>query len=299
MGKAENEISFFEGWYFKHQGEDGSVCLIPGINIGKNNKRYAFIQVITENASYMVNYLFEDFSKNDTGIRIKNSLFGNEGVKLDIKSVKLNLCGELEYGPLTPVGSDIMGPFRFFKMQCSHGVISMDHRVTGRLVLNDKEFRFTDGRGYIETDKGICFPERYFWIQCNDFGNKKLSIMAASAKIPILFGSFLGCICVVMFDGKEYRLASYKGARVQKCSENALEIKQGRYLFAAEVYEKNPQKLMAPEMGDMCRTIYESSANARFRFYDNKQLLFDAQSLRASFEYADESAYARNSVQID
>jgi hypothetical protein len=297
MSGAENGISFFEGWYYKHQGRDGTVSLIPGINIGKNNKRYAFIQVLTKDASYMVNYLYEDFSKSDSGIRIKNNVFSSKGVKLDIKSIKLDLTGELEYGPLTPISSDIMGPFRHFKMQCSHGVISMDHSVSGKLLLNEKEIDFSDGKGYIETDRGKSFPERYFWVQCNDFSQEGTSIMAAAAKIPFLFGSFFGCISIVMLRGKEYRLATYKGASVKKCGENSLEIKQGRYTLVIDVSDKTPQKLLAPEMGDMCRTIHESTAKARFRFYEQGRLLLETESSGASCEYTEGTAPVQSAAQ--
>lgn len=47
--------NYFEGWYFKNTNNKGGISFIPGININKNNKK-AFIQVITENSSYFVNY---------------------------------------------------------------------------------------------------------------------------------------------------------------------------------------------------------------------------------------------------
>jgi hypothetical protein len=111
--------------------------------------------------------------------------------------------------------------------------------------------------------------------------------MASAAKIPFLFGSFFGCISVVMYGVKEYRLATYKGARVQKCGENTLELKQGKHTLAIDIFDKTPQKLLAPEMGDMCRTIHESTAKARFRLYENGKILFEAESGRASCEYSD------------
>jgi hypothetical protein len=40
-------------------------------------------------------------------------------------------------------------------------------------------------------------------------------------------------------------------------------------------------------MGDMCRTIHESTAKARFRLYENGKILFEAESGRASCEYSD------------
>ena len=63
--------------------------------------------------------------------------------------------------------SDIMGSFRFFAgMQCAHGVVSMEHSLSGTLELNGRQLEFSDRTGYIETDRGRSFPSEYLWTQC-------------------------------------------------------------------------------------------------------------------------------------
>ena len=60
-----------------------------------------------------------------------------------------------------------MGPFRLISdMECAHGVISMAHRLEGILNVNGECFDFSDGMGYIETDRGHSFPNAYLWTQC-------------------------------------------------------------------------------------------------------------------------------------
>lgn len=44
--------------------------------------------------------------------------------------------GEIRYGPFAPLGSDIMGPFRFFPMECRHGVLAI-----ARIPFGDVTFR--------------------------------------------------------------------------------------------------------------------------------------------------------------
>ena len=96
----------------------------------------------------------------------KRQAFAREGLRLDIHGEGLDLMGELSYKNLTPLRSDIMGPFRFFPMECRHSVVSMNHEVSGNLFLNGESLEFR-GRGYIEGDSGKSFPENYTWIQCN------------------------------------------------------------------------------------------------------------------------------------
>ena len=78
-----------------------------------------------------------------------------------------------------------MGPFKYFPMECRHGIISMRHTLEGRLKLNGKEIDFTNGLGYIEKDSGRSFPSSYVWVQANDF-DEPCSIMASVADIPFL-----------------------------------------------------------------------------------------------------------------
>lgn len=51
--------NYFEGWYFKNTNYEDGISFIPGINIEKNEKK-AFIQVITNDSSYFVNYDIND-----------------------------------------------------------------------------------------------------------------------------------------------------------------------------------------------------------------------------------------------
>ena len=53
--------TYFEGWYIKHTNNKIGISFIPGIHINKKEKK-AFIQIITNNASYYINYCIENFS---------------------------------------------------------------------------------------------------------------------------------------------------------------------------------------------------------------------------------------------
>ena len=67
---------YFEGWYFKNTNTNHSISFIPGININKKEKK-AFIQVITKDSSYFIDYNISDFkfSYNPFYIKIGNTIF--------------------------------------------------------------------------------------------------------------------------------------------------------------------------------------------------------------------------------
>lgn len=285
----KNKRSFFEGWYFKHQSKDGSIAFIPGINITKDGTKYSFIQVITKDKSYNINYDFKDFSisQDKLTIKIKDNIFSTKGVILNIRNKNIIIKGRLVYSDITPLKSDIMGPFAYFPfMECVHGVLSLNHKVNGSLFINNKEVKFIDAKGYIEKDSGKSFPKTYLWIQCNDFKIEDTSIMVSIADIPFLGFEFKGCIAVVYYKGKEYRLATYNGVKLISYDENGLIIKRGKYRLEINIKNLSPQSLLAPNGGDMIRTIYENIAcSARFKFYKDKNLIFDLESSNTSFEY--------------
>lgn len=284
-----NKKRYFEGWYFKHQSEDFSIAFIPGININKNGYKYAFIQIITESESYNIDYDFNDFSisKDKQTIKIKDSIFSLKGSIINIKNKDINIRGKLTYKNITSTKGDVMGPFAYFPfMECSHGVLSLSHKFHGSLFINNEELKFKDSIGYIEKDSGRSFPKKYLWLQSNYFSKKDTSIMVSIADMPFLGFNFIGCIAVIYYEGKEYRLATYNGVKVISYNEKGLKIKKGPYRLEVEIKELYPQNLLAPNSGEMIRTIKENIAcNARFRFFKGENLIFNLDSNKTSFEY--------------
>ena len=269
----------FEGWYYKHQANGKSLALIPGRADGG-----AFVQVVTDGQAYNIPYPLSHYRKGKS-LQIGGNTFSPSGVTLDIRRPELTLSGEIKYTDITPIHSDIMGPFRFVPMECRHGVISMKHSLSGSVVLNGETLDFSDGTGYIESDSGRSFPSEYTWSQCNDFG-QDCSIMASVARIPFYGLKFWGCVCVVWLNGCEYRLATYKGVKVLRCERGVLELGQGKYRLSVTVEPREGMALPAPASGVMTRVIHENlSCPARFRFMDGDRVLFDGESGHASYEW--------------
>lgn len=260
---------YFEGSYYKHQKGDVTLSIIVGKSTSEE-----FIQIITNDCSYVVPFIGSNqFSKN--------------GIKLDIHTSEISLVGSLHYVNLSPIKYDIMGSFRYFPMECKHGIISMYHKIRGSVVLNGQTLDFTNGIGYIEKDFGTSFPSSYVWVQSNDF-IEKCSIMVSIAHIPFYGFHFRGCICVIHYEGKEYRLATYLGVRVLSCSPRHILLKQGKYKLSILLTPSEGHLLKAPQNGKMSRKITERAAcPARFFFAKQDQLLFDFSSNNTSYEYED------------
>ena len=282
---------YFEGWYFKHQTRQGqTLALIPAFHIDNEGRRSASLQVISNVSSWWLEYTAEQLqvSRQPFQLQLGLSRFGCQGIDLQIQRDGLSLRGTLRYGPFAALQSDIMGPFRFFSgMQCAHGVVSMRHSLSGALELNGETLDFSDGTGYIETDRGRSFPSKYLWTQCAWDGMEGGSLMLAVATIPLPVGGFTGCICSVFHSGREYRLATYRGARIEAWSPSAAVIRQGKYRLEAELLNERRQALRAPVEGLMERTIHESlCAEVCYRFRHGKGLLFQHTDPNASFEYS-------------
>lgn len=153
--------SYFEGWYFKNTNGENKISFIPGISINEYEKK-AFIQIITGNESYFVNYDICDFNASSEPfyIKIGNSLFSKDGIYIDIKDdkQKLVICGNIRYSNgkninVSKFSPNIMGPFSYIQfMECNHAVLNMRTVTHGFIDINKNKLIFDEGFGYIEKD---------------------------------------------------------------------------------------------------------------------------------------------------
>jgi len=251
----------FNGYYFKHENKNKTIAFIPGICDSKR-----FTQVVTDEKAYW----FDGFG---------GCKFSEKGAVIDIGGIR----GRINYGKLTPLKYDIMGPFKYFPMECRHGIVSMRHELSGSVNVNGEVIDLNGGLGYIEKDSGVSFPKSYLWFQCNFAQNCSVSLSVAD--IPFYGLNFKGCICVVYYRGREYRMATYLGVRILCCNSEKVVLNQGKYMLVVNVCPRKGHDLPAPQNGRMNRIITECLAcPVRVRFYEKDRLLFDLQSDRASFE---------------
>lgn len=273
----------FYGWYFKCQSDIQTLAVIPAVHqTGK--KKACSIQIITEKESWTVELPAEKFRRKGRMISIGRNWFEEKGIRLAICVPGLNVKGKIEFGTLFPLRYNIMGLFSLVPfLECRHSIWSMKHTVRGTVFINGAAYSFDDAEGYWEGDRGRSFPKEYIWTQCSFPGG---ALMLSVADIPMAGFHFRGVIGIVLLDGREYRLATYLGARAARIRNGLVRIVQGGLELEAELLERTGKPLKAPAGGDMVRTIHESAAcRAGYRFRKDNRTLLAFKTDRASFEY--------------
>lgn len=273
----------FYGWYLKCQSDTQTLAVIPAVhNVGK--KRTCSIQIITDNDAWTVTFAIDVFQWTKRNICIGENQFGKEGIHLAIHTPQLTVKGKLDFGSLCPLKYDIMGPFALVSfMECRHSVWSMRHSVRGNVYINGQKYSFRNAWGYWEGDRGRSFPKEYIWTQCCFPGG---ALMLSVADIPMAGIHFTGVIGAILWQGKEYRMATYLGARVVQIRNNMVRVIQGNLELDVQRLEASECLLKAPTKGDMVRTIHESaSCRAFYRFRKKDCTLFAFETDRASFEF--------------
>ena len=237
--QGENYIktnnNYFEGWYFKTSNDESGISFIPGININGHEKK-AFIQIITSNSSYFVNFNIDDFKFNFLPfyITIGDNFFSKDCILINIKDNTQNLTviGDIKYSNSKNIRTNllnpnIMGPFSFIPfMECNHAILSMKSKADGKIIINNKEIVFENSDGYIEKDWGPSFPKSYIWCQGNNFKTSDSSFMISIADIPFKTFSFRGFICDLIIENTEFKFTTYNNSKLlyYKSDNNFIDI---------------------------------------------------------------------------
>ena len=275
--------SYFYGWYYRCQSDTQTLAIIPSVHKTKDGDHCA-IQLIMDAEAFHVPFPYRDFRKDGSQIEIGSNRFGDEGIHLDIHTPELHAIGDLRFGPFSPLRYDIMGPFRYVPfMQCRHSVFSMKHTVHGEISINGIPYIFWDATGYMEGDRGHSFPKEYLWTQ---YSFPEGSLMLSVADIPFGPFRFTGIIGIVHLHGKEYRIATYLGAKPVRITPGKIFVRQGNFTLSIEPEAFSGHPLQAPVGGAMHRTIYEHpSCKVYYRFEINRKTLLELDAPNAAFEY--------------
>lgn len=290
--KLLHSTNYFEGWYFKCTNGKDTISFIPGIHI-ENNKKSAFLQIITKETSYFIPYSFEEFTftYEPFSIAIGNNTFSLTSIHLSIATADVSLTGSLAFSHSLSLekkflSPNIMGPFSFLPfMECNHAILSMKNTINGFLQLNKTSYTFKKGAGYIEKDWGCSFPKTYEWLQGNCFQHTDASFFFSIADIPFKSFRFDGFICVLTVAGKEYRFTTYNGAHLEKINPYFFILRKNRLKLEIRVEGNHFFALQAPKNGSMEQTIKESvDSNIHLQLYRNNTLLMDDFSTNCGLE---------------
>lgn len=261
---------YFEGWYYKlvDQSEQYAFAVIPGIAMDETGTRQGFIQVLDgkKRTAEYIPFDAAEFvpSPGKFELRIGRNYFSAKNIRLSLPGIS----GELFFSGTVPWPSPwyspgIMGPYSFAPfMECNHGVVSMDHEISGQLNVGAETILFDKGRGYIEKDWGRSFPSAYIWTQSNHFSEPGVSLFASVAKIPWIRNSFTGFIAGIWLHDRLIRFTTYNGTSLRQCriDSGAVELIMGnkRHRIEINVSRDHTASLASPIQGFMNGRIEES-----------------------------------------
>lgn len=293
---------YFEGWYFKLIAPEAaaSLAIIPGVAMDLEGKQHAFIQVLDGRRKTSTYHRFpiENFLAvaDRFEVAIGDNHFSAEGITLALQ----NLSGTLRFSGQVPwpkrlYSPGIMGPFTFVPyMECYHGIVSMDHRITGKLLVNGAdEMRFDGGRGYLEKDWGRSFPSGYIWMQSNHFEREGISFKCSVARIPWLNGSFTGFIAGLWLDGQLIRFTTYNRCALRLCYADLhvvrIMLEHPAFRLEVEAERDAPTALASPIQGLMDGRIEETMQariSIRLIHKASGQVRFEGQGIHGGLEVA-------------
>jgi len=263
---------FFEGWYFKLVNPDETVryAIIPGIFLGENG--HAFIQVLDGVSGQTAYHTFplDSFRASDRefNLHIGANYFSSERILLDIPDGPLAVKGEICFEginpwPVTLTSPGIMGWYSWMpKMECYHGVVSLDHILQGSLEVDGKRHDFNTGHGYIEKDWGQAFPEAWVWFQSNHFDLPGVCITGSVATIPWMGSAFRGFIIGLWYEKTLYRFATYTGAKITslEISDEAVDwtVENRNYHLEMRAERSEGGLLLGPTRQEMGKRVVET-----------------------------------------
>jgi len=319
MGKKSNPEAFqgnlkkktyFEGWYNKtiDATAEHIYAFIPTIALNRkgltSHCAIQYFDAVNATAKYFKFPIdeFKNLSNKKYEISIEKNYFSSKGCHLDIDQQGYIIKGDLEYidpipWPKSFLQPGAMGWLSYIPfLETYHAVVSMNHKIHGKISINGERVNFENGKGYIEKDWGKSFPTAWIWTQSNHFSNENLSFMFSIAKVPFLGMKFNGFLSAIWYEGKFFKFATYTGAKVKSLDVNSdniqILVEDKKFSLYFEVTKKGIESisLKAPQEGIMSGRIAESiNSKIRLKLFDKKKkiIIIDDLGVNAGFEAKD------------
>jgi hypothetical protein len=266
---------FFEGWYYKLVSGDERErwAVIPGLFRGADPASdHAFVQVLDGSTGGARYHAFPvgafRAARDASDVRVGASRFGPDRIALDIADAEGSARGEVILSGTRPwpvgwASPGIMGWYAWVPfMECYHGVVSLDHALSGTLEIDGVRRSFDGGRGYGEKDWGQAFPSAYVWMQSNHFAAPGTSLTASVAMNPWIGHAFRGFLAGLLHEGVLHRFATYTGARIEELTVDhahvTWSIRDRRRRLALRAHRAAGGLLRSPVRTEMHRRVEET-----------------------------------------
>ncbi|MFI5382759.1 MAG: tocopherol cyclase family protein [Methanosarcina thermophila] len=267
--------NFFEGWYFKivDRSEKHAYAVIPGVSLPENpSNSHAFVMFLDARAQRMryFRYPLNEFSASDKKfeLTIGGSFFSLDEMRLNLMHGEDPVTARMNFKDIYPwpvklLSPGVMGWYAFVpRMECYHGILSMDHSIEGFIEADGIRTDLKGGRGYIEKDWGTSMPSSWIWMQTNHFDQEGISLSGSIAKIPWLGSYFTGYIFGFLYEKKLYRFTTYSGAKVTELDVTRdnihIRLESKAYILDIDADRSEGVELPAPRLGEMTAKVKES-----------------------------------------
>lgn len=281
--------NYFEGWYCSVSNGQESLALLPFFYLDAEGNEEAVIQLITHDAVYRFPYIEDFYTEIDSQgypfLQIGENCFKRHECHILLQSEEISLRGKVFFPNPRKAQYASMGPLnKFWWLPCRHEAGSLCHDVRGIFWLNDRRLLFSKGKGYIEGLRGFCFPSKYQWTQCCFSKGRLESIMTLVSEIS---RGVPGCLCIFLYQSREYRLASYLGAKVIDNTGNTILIRQGKLSLQITVLDcGNACPMTIPTSKGLKPDAVQSvSAVIQYQCRYQNRLLFSITGQNAGFSY--------------
>ena len=299
---ADSRSPYFEGWYHKLVSKTKrSIVIIPGMyRSGEVKNEFSFIMIFDGNSGevHFERFSFDHFvsKTNAYDTKIDKNHFSKNKINLDIKSDNFSIIGTVNFSgttpwPVTLLEPGCMGWYSYLPiMECYHGILSMNHSLSGELSINGENINFNSGVGYIEKDWGRNFPKSWIWTQANHFKKENVSLSASIAKIPLLGTRFAGFIVGLLINDKLYRFTTYRSAKIVNIKKNSNEIEwvlkqRDLTLSISIIIGKKSGMLYAPDKLDMVEKVEEYlDSSVKFKLQQHQKVILEDESDYAATE---------------
>lgn len=278
-----------------------SIAIIPGIFFsrdGKNNTAFIMIYDGLTESVFLERFPISHFkcSKDEYILEIGNNKFSKQMIELDIKSKDCQISGSvvskhLNPWPISIMEHGCMGWYAYVPtMECFHGILSMDHILSGEFNLNGRQLNFDNGRGYLEKDWGKRFPSDWIWAQSNHFTVENVSVTASLANIPWRKKSFAGFIIGLQYNGELYRFTTYNRSTIKSISYDGQHVNWVvvKREFELELSIQNGGSsavLFAPDDDDMIPKVEESlNGKVSLKLKKHGEIILKSEGLNAGVE---------------
>jgi len=221
-GRSRN---YFEGWYFKIVVPEQNLAyaFIPGVSFAADGTGHAFLQVLDGVAATSAYHRYEVGEFQPTADHFSLTLgphyFSSRKLRILLPGLELDLdLTDPQPWPKRFLAPGVMGWYGYVpRMQCYHGLVSLHHGLSGRIVVAGKVHDSRGGVGYTEKDWGSGFPDAWVWCQSNHLADtdRPASLMASVAKIPWMGSSFTGFLATFLFEGELHHFTTWAGSQVR------------------------------------------------------------------------------------